>query len=85
MIGTREFEVEERIGVKDSPKEIEVELEPKTKRDDVVKQIEGAITKEGQVLWLTDKRGRTVGVAGSKIAYVEIASEADDRRVGFAS
>jgi hypothetical protein len=77
--------VEVRIGIKESPKELEVELDSDTKRDEILKQIESTLGKDGHVLWLTDKRGRTVGVPSSKIAYVEIGSPSDERRVGFAT
>ncbi|MBV9664879.1 MAG: DUF3107 family protein, partial [Actinobacteria bacterium] len=35
--------------------------------------------------WLTDKRGRTVAVPTAKVAYIEIGSPTDERRVGFSS
>ena len=35
------------------------------------------------MLWLTDKRGRRVGVPASRIAYVEFGSPAGERVVGF--
>ena len=47
------------------------------------KEIEAALREEGGVLWLTDKRGRTVAVPSAKVAYVEIGSPSDERRVGF--
>jgi len=34
------------------------------------------------MLWLTDRRGRRVGVPANRIAYVEIA-RGEERRVGF--
>jgi hypothetical protein len=34
-------------------------------------------------LWLTDKKGRRVGVPVDKIAYVEIVTDAGGRKVGF--
>jgi hypothetical protein len=74
--------VEVRIGVTQTPKEIEVELSDGN-RDQVMKDIEAALADEGGVLWLTDRRGRTVGVPAAKIAYIEIAPT-EDRRVGFA-
>jgi Protein of unknown function (DUF3107) len=36
------------------------------------------------VLWLTDKKGRTVGVPVAKVAYLDIGSANEERRVGFA-
>ena len=73
--------MEVRIGVTQTPKEIEVELGDGN-RDQVMKDIEAAMADESGVLWLTDRRGRTVGVPAAKIAYIEIAPT-EDRRVGF--
>ena len=71
-----------RIGVTYTPKEIEVELQDDANGDEVVKQIEDALADEGGILWLTDRRGRRVGVPSAKVAYVEIGGH-EDRRVGF--
>ena len=73
--------MEVRIGVTQTPKEIEVELAD-ANRDQVMKDIEAAMADDAGVLWLTDRRGRTVGVPAAKIAYIEIAPT-EDRRVGF--
>jgi hypothetical protein len=73
--------VEVRIGVTQTPKEIDVELAD-SNRDQVMKDIEAAMADDAGVLWLTDRRGRTVGVPAAKIAYIEIAPT-EDRRVGF--
>ena len=73
--------MEVRIGVTQTPKEIEVELAD-SNRDQVMKDIEAAMADDAGVLWLTDRRGRTVGVPAAKIAYIEIAPT-EDRRVGF--
>lgn len=70
-----------RIGVTHTPKEIELEMSEGA--DAVAKAVEAAIGKGDTLLWLTDRRGRRVGVPASKIAYVEIGSPSDDRRVGF--
>jgi hypothetical protein len=35
------------------------------------------------VLWLTDRKGRRVGVPASRIAYVEFGTPASERVVGF--
>ena len=74
-----------RIGVTYTPKEIEVEVSDDTDRDQLIATIEEAVSTEGKVLWLTDRRGRRVGVPSSKLAYVEIGAEAGDRRVGFSA
>ena len=74
-----------RIGVTYTPKEIEVELGDDADRDALRKEIESALANGDGVLWLTDKRGRTVAVPTAKVAYIEIGSPTDERRVGFSS
>ncbi len=71
-----------RIGVIQSVREIEIELDEDA-RDQVRADVAAAITGES-MLWLTDKKGRTVGVSGPKIAYVELGDPSEDRKVGFA-
>jgi len=52
-------------------------------RDDLRARIEAALSGATDVLWITDKRGRDVGVPSAKIAYVEIGTDDGDRRIGF--
>jgi Protein of unknown function (DUF3107) len=75
--------VDIHIGVTHAPREIEVELGDDADADAVVSQIEAALSPEGGMLWLTDRKGRRVGIPADRIAYVEIGSPADERRVGF--
>jgi Protein of unknown function (DUF3107) len=75
--------VEVRIGVTQSIKEIEVELDD-VERDKTLAEISATVGTGEGVLWLTDKRGRTVGVPVPKVAYIEVGSPAEERRVGFA-
>ena len=72
--------MEVRIGVVHTPKELTLELDASL--DEVKKSIEKALSDEG-VLWLTDSRGRTVGVPAERVAYVELESEGGTKRVGF--
>ena len=71
-----------RIGVKNSPKELEVILADDTDSDAVREHIDAAF-KDGTTLWLTDRRGRQFGVPVDKVAYVEIGSTETGRRIGF--
>ncbi len=71
-----------RIGVTYTPKEIEVDLRDDADADELVKLVEEALGDEARMLWLTDRRGRRVGVPSNKVAYVEIGGH-EDRRVGF--
>lgn len=75
--------MEVRIGVIHTPKEIEVEMADDTDHDALAKQVEQALGSDEGILWLTDRRGRRVGVPAGRVAYVEIGSPNDDRRVGF--
>ena len=75
--------VDVRIGVTQAPREISVELADDTDREAVRAQVEAALTGAVDVLWLEDKKGRSIGVPAAKIAYVEIGSSADGRRIGF--
>ena len=75
--------MEIRIGVTYSPKEIEIDLEDEVAGDALVEQITASVGDENAMLWLTDKRGRRVGIPTAKLAYVEIGAPRSDRRVGF--
>jgi hypothetical protein len=75
--------VDVRIGVTQAPRDIEVELADNTSADDLVDKIDAAVSKATGMLWLTDKRGRRVGIPAAKLAYVELDSGAETRRVGF--
>jgi hypothetical protein len=75
--------VDVRIGVTQSPREIEVELADNTSADELVAKIDAAVTNATGMLWLSDKRGRRVGIPAAKLAYVELDSGAETRRVGF--
>ncbi len=74
-----------RIGVQQTPREIEVEIDVDDDGDALAAQISKALGGGEPVLWLVDRRGRRVGVATDKISYVEIGSDVGDRRVGFSA
>ena len=73
--------MEIRIGVLHMPKEISLEVEQSA--DEVQAAVTGALAGDDGVLWLTDSRGRTVGVPAERIAYVELETDAGARKVGF--
>ncbi len=72
-----------RIGITHTPKELEVEMPDDADRDKVVADIEKLLKTGDGVLWLTDRKGRRVGIPVVKIAYVEVGAPATERRVGF--
>ena len=72
-----------RIGVIHTPKEIEVELGDDADPAAIAADVEQALAGDTGVLWLTDRRGRRVGIPAGRVAYVEIGSPHEERRVGF--
>ncbi len=72
-----------RIGITHTPKELEVEMPDDADRDKVVADIEKLLKTGDGVLWLSDRKGRRVGIPVVKIAYVEVGAPSSDRRVGF--
>ena len=72
-----------RIGVTDNPKEIRVEMADDTDVAALRSEVDAAVAGGGSVLWLTDIRGRQVGVPAGKIAYVDIGAPGSDNPVGF--
>ena len=74
-----------RIGVTYSPREIELDLDDGTSREALRERIDEVLAGDDLVLWLTDKKGREVGVPSKKIAFVEIGSAAEGRSFGFSS
>ena len=72
-----------RIGIVQSMKELDIELSDDTDRDKVLADIETAMAEDSTILWLTDRKGRQVGVPVGKVAYIEVDPPASDRRVGF--
>src|SRR5262245_38898109 len=75
--------VDVRIGVTQSPRELSVELADDIDRDSLRSSIDAALSGQVSTLWLTDRRGRDVGVPAAKLAYVEIGQSDSDRRIGF--
>ena len=72
-----------RIGIVQSMKELDIELPEDADRDEVLSGIEAALAEDGRILWLTDRKGRRVGVPVGKVAYVEVDPPIATRQVGF--
>jgi hypothetical protein len=74
-----------RIGMIYTPKELEIELADDQDGPKIIDQVTESVGQEASMLWLTDRKGRRVGVATSKIAWVEVGPEVEGRRVGFSA
>ena len=72
-----------RIGVTNTPKEITIEMADDVDVDGLMAEVEQAVAAEGVVLWLTDVRGRRVGVPADRIAYVDLGAAGGTNPVGF--
>lgn len=72
-----------RIGVSDSPRELELQLADDADRDAVRREVEAVMGDDSKVLWLTDRKGREIGIPSRRIAYVELGSPEQARAMGF--
>jgi hypothetical protein len=70
-----------KIGVVYTPKELLIELAGGA--DDVRAAIDSAMVDGKPLVWLTDTKGRRVGVPTDKIAYVEIGTDDAAHKIGF--
>jgi len=74
--------VDVRIGVSQTAKELDIELAEGADVDVLKADIDQALA-DGSTLWITDRKGRQVGVPAEKIAYLELGSPDEARRIGF--
>ncbi len=72
--------IEVKIGVKRAPKELTLEIDEKP--DAVIKKVNDALAKSDGLLWLTDSKGKQIGIPSEQIAYVEVEPEGQ-KSVGF--
>jgi hypothetical protein len=74
--------MEVRIGVTYSAKELTVEVDQGA--DEIVAAVDAALADDAKpVMWLTDTKGRRVGIPTDKLAYVEVVEEDSSARMGF--
>jgi Protein of unknown function (DUF3107) len=75
--------MEVRIGVVYSARELVLDMDDDS--NTVTAAVEAAVRESNPMLWLTDTKGRKVGIPTDKLAYVEVAGDKEDRKVGFGS
>lgn len=68
-----------RIGISDTDKVVELEVEDAGK---FKSEVEKAVQASG-LAWFVDARGRSVGIPAQKVAYVEIDDAGTATKVGF--
>lgn len=74
-----------RLGVTHSTKELVVDLGDDVDSDAVREQVDSAMANRDGILWLTDRKGRRIGVPVDKLSHIEIGSSDNAHRVGFGS
>lgn len=72
--------VEVKIGVYNAPREIV--FESQDGKDAILAALREALSTDEGLLVLSDEKGRTVAIPGSRVAYLELGEESS-RRVGF--
>ncbi len=72
-----------RIGIVDSAREIELELDESVDQKAFCSEIEKAMADQTALYWLTDRKGRMVGIPLARVAYIEAAPDHNLRKVGF--
>ena len=73
--------IEVKIGVIQHPHEIDLEMDGTA--EELIAQIEEAVSGSQTMVWLTDSKGNRSGVLAEKIAFVEVRGVDDVKRVGF--
>jgi hypothetical protein len=74
------------FGVQSSDRGIRVELDEKD-AEELRTRVEEVFAggAAGQIIWINDKSGRTIGFPADKLTYIELGAEKAGRRVGFAA
>jgi len=75
--------VDIRIGVTDTPREINLVLPDDTDRDEVKSAVSAAISGASDTLWMVDEKGREVAIPTARIAYVELSADGETNQIGF--
>ena len=70
-----------KIGLIHTARELELDMEDDGTAID--QQVEKALAGSELMIWLTDKKGRRVGVVADKLAYVEVEQVDAPKVVGF--
>jgi hypothetical protein len=73
--------MEVKIGVVYTPHEMVIETDEDA--SSVSGTVDSVFSNGDAILWLTDNKGRRVGVPTDKIAYIEVGSDVSNRHVGF--
>lgn len=74
-----------RIGVVQGSRDVEIELADDVDREKLLSELDKLMSQGDGVFWVSDRKGKRVGVAVPRIAWIEMGPGSSDRRVGFGS
>lgn len=72
-----------RIGLAQTPRELEVELPDDTDVEALRKQVADALSTEGGVLWLVDRRGASYAIPAERVSFIQLGTGTEKGRIGF--
>ncbi|MDP7066744.1 MAG: DUF3107 domain-containing protein [Acidimicrobiales bacterium] len=75
--------MEIRIGMVNVARELTIEVSD-DEADQIKDDLESARESNSNMLWVSDRDGRNVGLSVDQLAYVEFGAPGD-RRIGFAT
>ena len=72
-----------RIGIADSPQIIEVDMDDEVDRAELQTLVQDVLSGSTPVLTLEDRRGKELSVPAGRVAWIELGSSVEERRIGF--
>ena len=72
-----------RIGLAQSVRELELELSDDTDVEALKADVAQVLADDAAVLWLTDKKGTQVAIAGGKVTFISLGTAETKRGIGF--
>jgi hypothetical protein len=75
--------VDVRIGLAQSVRELELELPDDTDVEALKADVAQVLADDDAVLWLTDKKGTQVAIAGGKVTFISLGTPTTKGRIGF--
>jgi len=75
--------VDVRIGIADSPQIIEVDMDDEVDRAELQTLVQDVLSGSTPVLTLEDRRGKELSVPAGRVAWIELGSSVEERRIGF--
>ena len=72
-----------KIGIVESASVLDIELADDVDRAALKAELDAALNGGTDTVWIADKRGSEMGIAASRIAFVQLGNDDDARQIGF--